>query len=127
MLPHADLFWTTVLAVLIGLRRPLRSRPSWSMQEMMPHRIGMVSACRLAFGVGGLGAAVLACWHKTSIEYAHQLTAFLPLLGIVGRGCRRRGLPLNEGCLQGCAPAEATAKPKRAIRGWRWVRLRGAP
>ena len=55
-------------------------------QEMMPHRIGMVSGLffGFAFGMGGLGAAVLGLLaDKTSIEYVYQLTAFLPLLGIV--------------------------------------------
>ncbi|KAF1017536.1 MAG: Fosmidomycin resistance protein [Stenotrophomonas maltophilia] len=86
-LPHADLFWTTVLAVLIGfvLSSAFSAIVVYA-QEMMPHRIGMVSGLffGFAFGMGGLGAAVLGLLaDKTSIEYVYQLTAFLPLLGIV--------------------------------------------
>ena len=87
MLPHADLLWTTVLAVLIGfvLSSAFSAIVVYA-QEMMPHRIGMVSGLffGFAFGMGGLGAAVLGLLaDKTSIEYVYQLTAFLPLLGIV--------------------------------------------
>ncbi len=87
MLPHADLFWTTVLAVLIGfvLSSAFSAIVVYA-QEMMPHRIGMVSGLffGFAFGMGGLGAAVLGLLaDKTSIEYVYHLTAFLPLLGIV--------------------------------------------
>lgn len=87
MLPHADLLWTTVLAVLIGfvLSSAFSAIVVYA-QEMMPHRIGMVSGLffGFAFGMGGLGAAVLGLLaDKTSIEFVYQLTAFLPLLGIV--------------------------------------------
>ncbi|KDE89966.1 MULTISPECIES: MFS transporter [unclassified Stenotrophomonas] len=87
MLPHADLLWTTVLAVLIGfvLSSAFSAIVVYA-QEMMPHRIGMVSGLffGFAFGMGGLGAAVLGMLaDRTSIEYVYQLTAFLPLLGIV--------------------------------------------
>lgn len=87
MLPHADLLWTTILAVLIGfvLSSAFSAIVVYA-QEMMPHRIGMVSGLffGFAFGMGGLGAAVLGLLaDKTSIEFVYQLTAFLPLLGIV--------------------------------------------
>lgn len=87
MLPHADLLWTTVLAVLIGfvLSSAFSAIVVYA-QEMMPHRIGMVSGLffGFAFGMGGLGAAVLGLLaDRTSIEFVYQLTAFLPLLGIV--------------------------------------------
>ncbi|CCH12342.1 Fosmidomycin resistance protein [Stenotrophomonas maltophilia D457] len=87
MLPHADLLWTTVLAVLIGfvLSSAFSAIVVYA-QEMMPHRIGMVSGLffGFAFGMGGLGAAVLGMLaDRTSIEFVYQLTAFLPLLGIV--------------------------------------------
>lgn len=84
MLPHADLFWTTVLIGFV-LSSAFSAIVVYA-QEMMPHRIGMVSGLffGFAFGMGGLGAAVLGLLaDKTSIEYVYQLTAFLPLLGIV--------------------------------------------
>jgi FSR family fosmidomycin resistance protein-like MFS transporter len=62
LLPHADLFWTTVLTTVIGL--VLSSAFSAIVvyaQELMPGRVGMVSGLffGFAFGMGGLGAAVL--------------------------------------------------------------------
>ena len=87
LLPHADLFWTTALTIVIGL--VLSSAFSAIVvyaQELVPGKVGMVSGLffGFAFGMGGLGAAVLGLLaDKTSIEYVYQLTAFLPLLGIV--------------------------------------------
>jgi len=54
-------------------------------QELMPGKVGMVSGLffGLAFGMGGLGAAVLGYVADiTSIELVYQICAFLPLLGI---------------------------------------------
>ena len=62
LLPYANLFWTGVLTVIIGLI--LASAFSAILvyaQELMPGRVGMVSGLffGFAFGMGGLGAAVL--------------------------------------------------------------------
>jgi len=86
ILPHANLAWTTALVVFIGfvLSSAFSAIVVYA-QEMMPHRIGMVSGLffGFAFGMGGLGAAVLGLLaDHTSIVYVYQLTAFLPLLGI---------------------------------------------
>lgn len=87
LLPHANLFWTVVLTVLIGLI--LSSAFSAILvfaQELMPGKVGMVSGLffGFAFGMGGLGAAVLG-WlaDATSIEFVYQSIAYLPLLGVV--------------------------------------------
>ncbi|RGE44184.1 MFS transporter [Comamonas testosteroni] len=87
LLPHANLFWTVVLTVLIGLI--LSSAFSAILvfaQELMPGKVGMVSGLffGFAFGMGGLGAAVLG-WlaDATSIEFVYQTIAYLPLLGVV--------------------------------------------
>src|SRR5580765_2317737 len=61
-LPHVNLFWTTVLSILIGLI--LASALSAILvyaQELLPGRVGLVSGLffGLAFGTGGLGAALL--------------------------------------------------------------------
>jgi len=51
-----------VLTVPIGLILASAFSRSWfTLQELMPRRVGMVAACSsvLAFGMGGLGAAVL--------------------------------------------------------------------
>ncbi len=87
LLPHADLMWTSVLSVIIGVI--LASAFSAILvfaQELMPGKVGMVSGLffGLAFGMGGLGAAVLGyVADKTSIELVYQICAFLPLLGIL--------------------------------------------
>ena len=87
LLPHADLFWTTTLTVIIGL--VLSSAFSAILvyaQELMPGKVGMVSGLffGFAFGMGGLGAAVLGVLaDRTSIEFVYNLIAYLPLLGVV--------------------------------------------
>jgi FSR family fosmidomycin resistance protein-like MFS transporter len=87
LLPHADLFWTTTLTIIIGL--VLSSAFSAILvyaQELMPGKVGMVSGLffGFAFGMGGLGAAVLGLFaDHTSIAYVYQTIAYLPLLGVV--------------------------------------------
>ena len=87
LLPHANLFWTVVLTVLIGLI--LSSAFSAILvfaQELMPGKVGMVSGLffGFAFGMGGLGAAVLGLLaDRTSIGFVYQAIAYLPLLGVV--------------------------------------------
>jgi FSR family fosmidomycin resistance protein-like MFS transporter len=86
-LPHANLAWTVTLTVVIGL--VLSSAFSAILvyaQELMPGKVGMVSGLffGFAFGMGGLGAAVLGLLaDHTSITFVYKLIAFLPLLGIV--------------------------------------------
>lgn len=85
-LPYVSLYWTSVLTVFIGLI--LASAFSAILvyaQELIPGKTGMVSGLffGLAFGMGGVGAAVLGyIADQTSIELIYQLCAFLPLLGI---------------------------------------------
>ena len=87
LLPHASLMWTSVLSVIIGLI--LASAFSAILvyaQELMPGRIGMVSGLffGFAFGMGGLGAAVLGVVaDHTSIEWVYQICAWLPLIGLL--------------------------------------------
>jgi FSR family fosmidomycin resistance protein-like MFS transporter len=87
MLPFADLFWTTTLTILIGLI--LSSAFSAILvyaQELIPGKVGMVSGLffGFAFGMGGLGAAVLGLLaDHTSIDFVYHVIAYLPLLGIV--------------------------------------------
>lgn len=85
-LPYADLFWTGVLTVLIGLIiASAFSAIVVFAQELVPHRVGAVSGLffGFAFGLGGVGAAVLG-WlaDHTSITYVYRLCAFLPALGL---------------------------------------------
>ncbi len=87
MLPYANLFWTPILTVLIGLI--LASAFSAIVvyaQELLPGRIGLVSGVffGFAFGVAGIGAAVLgAVADRTGIEFVYKLCAFLPLIGVL--------------------------------------------
>ncbi len=94
MLPHANLFWTTTLTVVIGLL--LSSAFSAILvyaQELLPGKVGMVSGLffGFAFGMGGLGAALLGLLaDHTSIEFVYHTVAYLPLLGIVAALLPRR-------------------------------------
>ncbi len=87
LLPHVDLFWTTVLSVIIGL--VLSSAFSAILvfaQELVPHRVGLVSGLffGFAFGVAGAGAGALG-WlaDETSIAFVYRLCAFLPAIGLL--------------------------------------------
>ncbi len=87
MLPDANLFWTSVLSVIIGVI--LASAFSTIVvygQELMPGKVGMVSGMfyGFSFGMGGLGAAVLGyIADLTSIDYVYRICSFLPLLGLL--------------------------------------------
>ncbi len=55
-------------------------------QELVPGKVGMVSGLffGLAFGMGGIGAAVLGkLADMTSISYVYQVCAFLPAIGLL--------------------------------------------
>ena len=87
LLPYANLFWTGVLTVVIGLI--LSSAFSAIVvygQELMPGRVGMTAGLffGLAFGLGGVGAAVLGeVADVAGITLVYKLCAFLPALGIL--------------------------------------------
>jgi FSR family fosmidomycin resistance protein-like MFS transporter len=87
ILPYVGLTATIALSAVVGL--VLSSAfPAIVVyaQELMPGRVGMVSGLffGLAFGMGGLGAALLgALADATSVRYVYQVCAFLPLLGVL--------------------------------------------
>jgi len=86
-MPHVDLFWTGVLSVIIGcvIASAFPAIIVYA-QELVPTRIGMISGLfyGLAFGMGGIGAAVLGYLADLqSVEFVYQVCAFLPLLGIL--------------------------------------------
>jgi FSR family fosmidomycin resistance protein-like MFS transporter len=87
MLPYADLFWTKVLTVLIGLI--LASAFSAIVvfaQELVPGRVGLIAGIffGFAFGIGGIAAAVLGVIADSrGIEYVFKLCSFLPMLGLL--------------------------------------------
>jgi MFS transporter, FSR family, fosmidomycin resistance protein len=86
MLPYADLFWTTILSVIIGLIvASAFSAILVFAQELMPGKVGMISGLffGFAFGMGGLGSAILGyIADQTSIEYVYKICSFLPLIGV---------------------------------------------
>ena len=87
LMPYANLFWTTVLSVIIGtiISSAFPAILVYA-QELLPKKLGMISGLfyGFAFGMGGLGAAVLGYMaEQTSIEYVYQICAFLPLIGII--------------------------------------------
>ena len=87
LLPHASLFWTTILTVIIGL--VLASAFSAIIvyaQELVPGRTGVISGIfyGFAFGMGGLGAAVLGeLADHIGIESVYGICAFLPAIGLL--------------------------------------------
>jgi FSR family fosmidomycin resistance protein-like MFS transporter len=86
-LPYANLFWTGVLSVAIGL--VLASAFSAILvyaQDLVPGKVGAISGLffGLAFGMGGIGAAVLgALADRTSIDFVYRVCAFLPAIGLL--------------------------------------------
>jgi FSR family fosmidomycin resistance protein-like MFS transporter len=87
LLPYADLFWTGVLSVAIGLILA-SAFPAIVVfgQELAPGKVGMIAGMffGFSFGMGGLGAAVLG-WlaDRTTIAFVYRVCAFMPLLGLL--------------------------------------------
>ena len=87
LLPHANLFWTTMLTIVIGL--VLASAFSAIIvyaQELVPGRTGVIAGLffGFAFGMGGLGAAVLGeLADHIGIEAVYGICAFLPAIGLL--------------------------------------------
>ena len=87
LLPYCNLTWTIILVILVGMI--MSSAMSAILvygTELLPGNVGMISGAffGLSFGLGGIGSAIFG-WlaDLSSIQYVFQLTAFLPLLGIV--------------------------------------------
>ncbi len=87
LLPYCDLTWTIILAIIIGMvMSSAMSAILVYATELLPGNVGMISGAffGLSFGLGGIGSALFG-WlaDLSSIQYVFQLTAYLPLLGIV--------------------------------------------
>jgi FSR family fosmidomycin resistance protein-like MFS transporter len=86
-LPYAGLNATIVLVVIIGLIiSSAFSAIVVFAQELVPHRVGMISGLffGFAFGMGGAGAAVLGSLaDRTGIEFVYFVCSFLPLMGLL--------------------------------------------
>jgi FSR family fosmidomycin resistance protein-like MFS transporter len=87
LLPHANLFWTGPLSAVIGfILASAFSAILVYAQELLPGRVGLVSGIffGLAFGMGGIGAAVLGhIADLTSIVFVYRLCAWLPAIGLL--------------------------------------------
>jgi FSR family fosmidomycin resistance protein-like MFS transporter len=86
-LPYADLFWTSVLSVIIGfILASAFSAIVVYAQELVPGNVGMIAGIffGLMFGFGGIAAAFLG--HLADLHgivYVYTICSFLPLLGIL--------------------------------------------
>lgn len=87
LLPQANLFWTGILSAVIGfLIASAFSAILVYAQDLMPGRVGLVSGIffGLAFGMGGIGAAVLGhVADVTSIVFVYKVCAWLPAIGLL--------------------------------------------
>jgi FSR family fosmidomycin resistance protein-like MFS transporter len=87
LMPHANLVWTAILSVVIGLI--LASAFSAIIvyaQELIPGHTGMIAGLffGFAFGMGGLGAAIFGnIADHQGIDYVYSIAAYLPALGIL--------------------------------------------
>ena len=86
-LPYANLFWTGVLTIIIGIVMA-SAFPAILVyaHELVPGRVGMISGVffGFAFGLGGLGAAVMGhIADAKGIAFVYQLCSFLPAIGLV--------------------------------------------
>ena len=86
-LPYADLNWTIVLTIIIGLVfSSAFSAIVVFAQELMPGRVGMIAGIffGFAFGAGGIAAAALGALADVhGIEFVFWLCSFLPLAGLL--------------------------------------------
>ena len=86
-LPYANLFWTRLLTIVIGLI--LASAFSAIIvyaQELVPGRVGAIAGLffGFAFGIAGVGAAVLGeLADRTNITVVYHVCSFLPLIGVL--------------------------------------------
>ena len=86
-LPYANLVWTSILTVVIGvILASAFSAIIVYAQELVPGNIGMISGLffGFAFGVAGVGAALLGqLADHTSIRFVYQICSYLPAIGLL--------------------------------------------
>jgi FSR family fosmidomycin resistance protein-like MFS transporter len=111
LLPYANLFWTAVLTVPIGviLASAFPAIVVYG-QELMPLKVGTVAGLffGLAFGLGGIGAALIGqVADATSIQFVFRMCSLLPALGLLaaflphietggGRGAARQRTAIDQ-------------------------------
>jgi FSR family fosmidomycin resistance protein-like MFS transporter len=109
VLPHADLFWTGALSVVISLvmASAFSSILIYAI-DLVPHRVGLVGGLfyGLAFGLGGLAAAGLGLLaDRIGIVAVFGLCAWLPAFGLLTFLLPRSDRPAGR---------EAGLEPQRA-------------
>lgn len=86
-LPYANHFWTVMLTVPIGfILSSAFSAMLVFAQELVPGRVGLISGLffGLAFGIAGLGAALLGIVADySSIAFVYRICSFLPAIGLL--------------------------------------------
>jgi FSR family fosmidomycin resistance protein-like MFS transporter len=87
LLPFANLFWTAVLTIVIGMIMA-SAFPAILVYalELLPGKVGMIAGLfyGVSFGLGALSAALMGeLADHTSIEFVYRMCAFLPLLGLL--------------------------------------------
>ena len=87
LMPHVDLVWTVILSFCVGLILS-SAFPAIVVyaQELLPHKIGLISGLfyGFAFGVAGIASAVLGqIADLYGIETIYHICAYMPLLGLV--------------------------------------------
>ena len=87
ILPFANLFWTAVLTVIIGMimASAFPAILVYAM-ELLPGKVGMIAGLfyGLSFGLGAVSAALLGeLADITSVETVYRLCSLLPLLGLL--------------------------------------------
>jgi MFS transporter, FSR family, fosmidomycin resistance protein len=121
VLPYANLFWTGILSVIIGLGLA-SAFPAIIVyaQELVPGRVGMISGLffGFAFGMGGLGAALLGeLADLTSIRFVYIVCSFLPVVGLLA-ALLPNIEPSKLGNVQGlgnAVPSEGDAVPNEGV------------
>jgi FSR family fosmidomycin resistance protein-like MFS transporter len=87
MLPFADLFWTAVLTVIVGMTMASASSAIIVYAlDLVPGKIGTMAGLffGLGFGMAGVGAAALGSLaDATSIDTVYRVCAYLPLIGLL--------------------------------------------
>lgn len=87
LMPHANLLWTCILSIIIGM--VISSAFSAILvyaQELFPTKVGVISGLffGLAFGIAGIAVAVMGnIADVKGLEYVYRLCAYMPLLGVV--------------------------------------------
>jgi FSR family fosmidomycin resistance protein-like MFS transporter len=87
LLPYSNLFWTSLLSMVIGavMASAFPAILVYAM-ELVPGRVGLIAGLffGLAFGLAGIGSAVLGkLADATSIEFVFLACSFLPLIGLL--------------------------------------------